>query len=433
MNYLKQAGLLILYITLSVSSQAQTSTDNCKPARAAVPKYLKEKNYQEAAYYWQMAVKECGKEGLDRALYVNGKIAYKGLLSIAEKAKDTDRIGVLTDTLVWIYKGKMELENDPVWTEAYANFLYRYKHDESNLIDSLYTLLVNQLHEKSKSYSLYRSLRVKLQIHQGMTGEKDVYRTELIQHYFELSEHGLMALEQQIDQKKKEEYETALNKMDGYLQSVIKDCADLDAILSERLNDPSKEMKATEIKRALSLYDKRKCELSDTYLSLMAELLELEPSAKSYPLVGIGYYKKKDYSKSTEAFKKALEFELEPQQQNEYLLDLGKSQMAVKQYKKAFETFKKVKGELEAEALYLIAQMIASDVSKCGDSSFERKSAYWLANKYVNLAIDKGLKNVDRRKYMDKAPNGEEVFNEGLQEGDEILIHYWNEKTLIRF
>ena len=100
-------------------------------------------------------------------------------------------------------------------------------------------------------------------------------------------------------------------------------------------------------------------------------------------------------------------------------------------YKSAVNVAKSVNGEYAGKALKLIGDAIAKTANSCGDTSFERKANFWLANDYYKKAAAAG-ESVSTSQYLSNAPTGEEIFDQGLSKGNSFTLTCWGESTTIR-
>ena len=152
-----------------------------------------------------------------------------------------------------------------------------------------------------------------------------------------------------------------------------------------------------------------------------------KPSLKIRPF----FKNKGEKKKAVESFQKAVELEGEGENKQQYTLELANAQYKAGQYKAAFRTAKSIEGDLRGKAMVICGNCIAALANSCGESTFERKANYWLANDYYKKAASLGAE-VSSSKFLDKAPDENEIFDAGKSKGDSITLTCWGESTTIR-
>jgi hypothetical protein len=81
------------------------------------------------------------------------------------------------------------------------------------------------------------------------------------------------------------------------------------------------------------------------------------------------------------------------------------------------------------EAYLGIADMIADNANDCGDTTFDKRATYWLAEKYAKKAasMDNRLQDYAlslAKRYQSLAPTPKEIFMEEKQ-GKTIVVKCW--------
>ena len=135
--------------------------------------------------------------------------------------------------------------------------------------------------------------------------------------------------------------------------------------------------------------------------------------------------------KAVDYFQKAVDMEGTGANKDEYLYNLALSQYSAKKYRAAFNTAKLVEGENKGKAMKICGDAIAVTVNGCGETTFERKANYWLANDYYRKAAALGV-DVSTSRFLDNAPTDEDIFTEGKSKGSPFTLSCWGESTIIR-
>ena len=432
--HLTSIRTLILSLLFPCLLHSQTTpTDNCGAAKYQLTQALEKEDYSLAAHWFQRGLENC--DTLTSSFLKNSSIAYSNLLREEWEKQDKNlkhpRVIELSDTVDFIYSERLKLTDDPKWIESYASFLYFYREGQRPKSDSLYQISIAHLKDDSRASSLRRHFRMSI-IQAKSDGLSTETKELLFSKYLELSSYAIKGAEKAQNEKDRTSYMDADNFLDRLMTIIVTDCHQLDTAINYKLSFISDEkIKLKTIERFILYYEDKDCTEADGYALLLDELSRSNPSVSTFITLGLAHYQKEKFQQAKEAFQKALNLsETEPDISNSHY-HLGKTLKALRQHKKAVAELKKVTGPYKKDALVLIAKAIA--LLQCGDSSFERKAVYWLANDYIQKAIRNGATGLDPRMYMDKAPKREDVFNEGLKEGEPYEIKCWGESTIIRF
>lgn len=408
--------------------------DDCTKYRGLTPIYAKQKMWRDAANFFVKAYNECGTEGLEKADFNNAKIIYKSLI---KEESDETRKKELTDTLLWVYEVGNTYEDDPKWKADYAVELTKAKSDDSEKIDSLFQS-VHVLKDKGNvNHYQYYFIHLLYNYNDAEDdASKEDARNRAIDEYLILSDYISIQLK---DKKAKGNdrmvgyLEKTQSNLDNYFVKLASDCEMLTNVLSKKLTalPTEKTAKAEKLKGYLSLLEKRKCDETDLYGQFADSLLSVEPTAEAYYSQGNFYVKQDKGSKAVEYFKKALELEGEGENAGKYQYGLATAYYSAGSYKAAFSSAKKVSGEYYGKAMIICANSIAKTANSCGDTTFDRKANYWLANDYIRKASGAG-EDVSSSLFLSNAPSDDEVFTAGKSKGDSITLSCWGESTTIR-
>ncbi|MFT4601500.1 MAG: tetratricopeptide (TPR) repeat protein [Arenicella sp.] len=439
---------LVLAISTNLTASAQDSTstssydgDECKKFRSLYYQYLKQKMYKDATLFWSKAWTNCGgTDSLDSKFFKNGRVAFLQRIKGLDKAVDTVEIGQINDTITWIYEQRMIVEKDPRWELDYAVMLVTQKNADFNKIDGLFTN-IHTLKDKATGTHIRTYFRhLILNKFNSAEGEaKEAERTKVIEEYIVLSDYCAAALKNANiieDEKKKERsiksYTAAQDFLDKYFLKIAKDCEVLTPVLDTKFESIADgEAGLAELNKFIALMEKQKCTDSETYSKYVVESVKRNPSAAGYAGLGTIQMRKDETSSAIESYEKAVELEADGENKDKYLLNLSKAQYTARSYKAAASTAKKVGGDGKGDALKIVGDCIAATANSCGNSTFERKTNYWLANDYYKKAAANGA-NVSSSKYLDNAPTGDDMFAEGISAGASVSCSCWGESTTAR-
>ena len=79
--------------------------------------------------------------------------------------------------------------------------------------------------------------------------------------------------------------------------------------------------------------------------------------------------------------------------------------------------------------------MIADSANDCGETTFEKRAVYWIAEKYARraAAVDEGIKKtalVTAESYKQRAPSTSDIFQED-KAGKTIVIECWLKDSVV--
>lgn len=432
--------MLVLMGGMSANAQADSSSqvDECAKWRSLYYQYVKQKMYRDAGNFWGKALKACGTENLDAKFYTNGRVIFSKLL---KKEKENEvRAKEIKDTIYMIYEERMKLKDDPAWTADYASLLVSNKSTDYAKIDELFGKSIHKLKDKAKSTHVKQYFKhlILNKFNKAPAEQKEAERTNVIEEYIVLSEYVGTAMKNAKAAEKEKEVKrqkSAQDFLDKYFLKIAQDCDVLVGVFSQKLETLPQdlEMKKKKVKNYLALMDQKKCQSSEVYGQYVDSLIAIEPTADAYFFGGSYASGNNKPSKAVSYFQKAVEMEGDGENKDKYLLNLANAQYKSRSYKSAFRTAKSVGGEYRADALVICANAIAATANGCGDSTFERKANYWLANDYINRAIAAGKTGVSSSKFLSSAPTSNEAFNEGISSGSSFTLSCWGESTTVRF
>ncbi len=435
-------GFFALFFGQVVYGQDSTATEDCSKWRGLYFQYLKQKMYRDAATMWNNALKSCGETGVDMKFWANGRVIYTGLAKEAEALPDV--LKGLNDSICWIYEARMacelrlNLEPDSEWALDYVVFLMTLKDDRHDKLDHLFKH-IHVLKHKTKPSTIkkYFTHLITNKFNAAEGDAKEQMRSYIIEEYMILTDYLSIAMtvaKEAADEKEIQNIQNAQDFLDKYFLQLAADCTILTAVFEKQLGNLPQlhEAKKKKVTEMLSLMDKKGCSGSATYGKYLDTLIQLDPTAEAYYLAGRNQEENDKMSQAIEYYQKAIELEGDGTNKDKYQFALANAQYKNNSYKSAFNSAKLVQGELRGEALTICAASVAALANGCGESTFQRKANFWLANDYIRRAIDAGKTGISSSKYLDNAPGSTDCFTEGLQMGSSYTLTCWGESTIIR-
>jgi hypothetical protein len=453
MKIKKNILLAALTLFLGFGSFAQDSTaaggsqaDDCAKFRSLYFQYIPQtqqddesmkRQFRDAANFWKKALNVCGAENLDGKFYFNGRYIYQ---SLAGYEKDSVALQGINDTIKFIYEQRMKVEKDPAWTADYASLLVNEGSTDIAKIDALFAESIHELKSKASATQLSYYFRhlILNKFNQSEGDQKEKARALIIDEYIVLSDYVAQAMKIAKETGNNDGIQRATyarDYLDKYFLMIANDCTILVDVFAKKLNtlpqDPTEKL--AKVKTYLDLMDQKDCRANNVYGGFVDTLISLDPSADAYFFGGSYALSTKKTSKAITYFKKAIEMEGEGANKDKYSYYLASAQLEANSYKAAYSTAKSVSGEeYKGKALVICAASIAATANGCGDTTFDRKANYWLANDYINRAIAAGAEGQSSSKYLSNAPSSSDIFEVSKKAGDSILLTCWGESTTIR-
>ena len=229
--------------------------------------------------------------------------------------------------------------------------------------------------------------------------KKKLLEKEIFERYFILIEYaeGAIALnESELDESVKKakllEYDWAKGFLSKYLLAVVKDAELVEQQMQKQFNQLPKDpvLRMEKIAKHSALLEKFKVQDQSIYGKYIYASLALLPSSAGFLGIGDMELSNENKDKAIAAFLKAIELSNSSDEQDVINFQLALAYYKAKSYRKAFYAAKKVNGSNKGKALIICGNSVASTANKCGESTFGRKSNYYLANDYYCKAANLG-------------------------------------------
>ena len=249
----------------------------------------------------------------------------------------------------------------------------------------------------------------------------------------------------EIASKTKEEQKLKdIKDIQTYIENLFGTSGAADCQTLINIYTPQFEAKSNDIefiKSMLRRFRQAKCEDSDLQEKATIKLYELEPSAEAAFNMARGYVKKDNLEMAKKYYEQAISQEKDPKLLASYYYERGLLLFAKQNaYQEAREMARKA---ISLDPDLCEANMLIGDIYVASSRTFnaegvQKSAIFWIACDYYNkarkgdnCAVEAATKAADYRKYF---PNKEEVFMEGLKEGQSYRVEGWvNENTTVRF
>jgi len=419
---------------------------NCLEQLTIYRSFRDQNNLHSAYVNWKKACEVCPPDASER-IYADGAKFIKAELKEAQKVKDSDRMKVLTDSLMLVYDLRIlhfastdKNPNNGCMVEGLMAADIYSLQKKTRLKDAfnLYKKSVDCLKEKSLAsvISGYYIAMNDLYKETEDAGEKKQYIQGLITEYLSLQNYCETAIKSAKDEKKKEDYTKAKNNIDEIFVRVSQ-CSDMIPVLEEKLEENPEDLELR--KKALRLMNAKDCTENSIYLPTAEYVHAQEPSAPSAYAIGQSYAKRNELSKSLKYFEESVNLCPDCPERETYLLKTGQVASALKITSKARSYANKVleMNPGSGDAYLLIGDVIASSSASCEDGKLGARSVYWLAADYYIKAkrVDASISEKADKKIASAAsqyPSREDLFSFGKKEGDSFTVPCFGEETTIR-
>ena len=351
---------------------------------------------------------------------------------------DSIRWNEVNDSIPWLYQQHQVAAPSHLLNLQYAGFLIENKSTDHSKIDELlYSIDSLKSNTPARHLGLSFKYLVLFKYRNSNQTEKKILETEILDQFFILIDYcnGAIILNEneENETQKNSTYEWAKGYLTQYLVLVAKDAVLIEHKMQKEFDllpiQPNERM--LRITEHLDLMEKLNVQNQGVYVKYLYESLVLKPSSAGYFGMGKIEMNNEAYASALDLYLKALELSDSSDEQSDINYHLAIVYYRLKAYKKAFHFAKKIRGTNEGKAVLICGNAIAALANDCGESTFARKSNYWLANDYYRKAADLG-EEVSRTQFLDLAPTLTECFTEGVTPGDVIELPCWNEKTKAR-
>ncbi len=447
---MKIATLLIVGLLLSVTTFAQKGVEDgskyghgedslrCLENLSLYNEYYKQKNYKEAYPYWKIVFNECPLATMN--IYSHGERIVEKLYN---KEKDAAKKAELYTLLMKVYDQRSKYYGThKKYPTAYimakkAITMLRYNRNNPEVIKEVQPLLENGykalgVQTQTPALLTYMANSTAMYKMGELSGEK------LVDIYTNITVTLNKQKEATKDADKPQIQEVINNVEKFFAQSGAANCETLAEIFGPQLADHTTDLDW--LKRVNRLLAQSDCGEADLFYKSSEYLHKIEPSASSAFGLARMYMKTQDMPKAISYFNEAISLEEDNTAAAKYHNYLGLIYMSQKKYNQTRAEAKKaiaLRSDWGAPYI-LIGKAYAASAASIGSSEFEHKTTYWVVVDQLITA-----KSVDSESateanelialYSQYFPNTEEVFFQGLKEGDSYTVGGWiNAQTTVR-
>lgn len=400
---------------------------------------VKQKLYDDAYPYWQIAFNECPLS--TRRLYTDGVDIMTHKI---KNAKDDAEKETYFQKLMEVYDQRMKYFGDhsrygtPYIKATKAIDILEYKKSDPEYRKQAYQLLTDAIANDGAKYqpaafALYVTTSIALWKDGEISGE------DVVNNYTSVSSE----INKLIEDPQMAKYKNMYTKLSGQLEDVfagsgVASCETLDKIYSPQLEEHKEDLDW--LKRVNRLLTNALCDDLELLFKVSEYMYNIEPSSSAAFGLARMYLKSGESDNAIKYYEEAIKLEEDNEKKAEYYYQLGLVHLAGKNYVSArANALKAIENKANWGKPYiLIGKAYAASANSIGSSEFEHKTAYW-------AAVDKFIKakSVDPESaeeaneligtYSNHFPKTDEIFFQGLEEGSSYTVGGWiGERTTVR-
>lgn len=444
--------LIVAVLCLGLTNGFAQSQEECTTKLSIFHEYVKAKNYEAAYTPWMEVRIACPK--FNKAIHIDGEkiLDYKIENSIgAEKQayindmmklweeelanfpKGTSTGDVLAKKGQLMYDNKADLGLSDL--QVYDAFDEAYTTDPDNFTypKSLYTyfsLMVDLYDSKQKTaqnlFDKYDDVVERVDTEVGNYSEN-------LNKLIEKEEAGTKLTSKELRYKKYYgSYLDAYAKIGGSINGKLGERANCENLIPLYEKDfEANKTNAVWLQRAAGKMSEKDCTSDPLFFKLVNAYHDLKPSANSAYYLGILKDKEKKSNEALKYYEQALSLETDSYKKAKLYSKIADKLKRSHAYSKARNYYRKALSlnPSNGRPHLQIASMYAASANSCGDSTFNKRAVFWLAEKEAAKAgrVDPTLKShaaQSAASYKAKAPQKSDIFSEG-NAGKTINIGCW--------
>lgn len=397
-----------------------------------------QKDYKAALPHWRLLYKKYPKSIIN--IYYHGANMYQ---SFIDGAKDPKVKAAYVDTLMQIYDKRIKHFNErgEVLGRQGVDY-FKYMLGDENMPDEVRKPILE------KGYA-YVEESVKLQ------GDKTNAAVLML---LMQSTNGLFALGDMSKEKVIENYEIASNIINKALQKNATDnnyliaretvdqvfqtsgAADCEALIN--IYTPKFDQIAAnveDLKKMVRMLDRAGCDASPLYAKASEKLYQMEPSAEAAYSMARTFVKADNHDRAEEYYKQAIGLEKDPLNLSKYYYELATLNFADSPQEARGYLKKSIENNPNYGKPYIVlGDLYVQNSKSVGENDFERSWVFLLAVDYYNRGkkADPSVAedaNTKINTYSQYFPSKEDIFFNGLTEGQSVTVGGWiGESTTIR-
>ena len=429
-------SLLLGALFISVSGFAQDDSkygdnpEKCKRDLSEYIEFVKQKNYIDALPAWRRVYAECPSSS--KSIFINGPKIYKSLIK-----KEKDKLVKLAyvDTIMMIYDKRIELfgQEGSVLGRKGSDL---YKYNKKKAYEKAYGYLAKSVKlrgDKSQAPVMQYYMNASARMYKN----KKIDAGQVVQDFSIISDNLAKLEEKQAGDSVKlariKKVEENVAKL--FISTGAGSC---DVLIGHFTPKYEADPKNIELLKTITKYlDKGECTDAQLFFDASVSLYEAEPSSRAAYNLAKMAAKKKQLSKSTEFYKKAIELTEDNEVKAKYYYELAiissASPASARSYALKATGLKPGWGK----PYLLIGKLYAS--SGCGDNKFTKGAVFWAAvDQFVKAkSVDPSVTSEANKliaSYKTYFPGKEDAFAYNVTEGSDVKIECWiNVTTKARF
>lgn len=398
--------------------------------------YYRQRNYEMAYKPWQYMFESCPAATVN--IYIHGANMMKYFY---QEADSPEKQEVWVDSLMLVYDQRIEYFNER------GRVLGRKAADLYQLQPNRVEDLVEMTEESIELSGMQTSADVLLINFQSvirMVEAGTMDPSEIISRY----ERSMEIIEYNLENNPEDEryYRPAFNNIERMFEPYAT-CDALVGMFEDRYEENPEDIELLE--RITEMLDNSGCTDTDLFYNATVSLYALQPNAESAYLVGRLERERENYEEAIDYLEQAIELYVDdcPDENQEqifrsYWMIAETSYRELNRMARA-RTYANEAHEVDptdGRPLILIGEMYAASADQCGNDEFSKKTAYWVAVDMFQEAARVAEDSVVQERaqqlastYRQYFPNNEEVFLQGLSEGESYRIGCWiNRSTTVR-
>jgi tetratricopeptide (TPR) repeat protein len=445
--------VFLIFTLFAYCANAQSDED-CVSNLSIFAEEFKVKNYDRAYEPWLKVRQECPK--INPAIYTYGKRMLEHYIKNSEgetKLNFQKDLIILYDDWLVNYPA---INGRNILGEIMSNKAQALLDNNLATKEEIYAIFDEAFTKDRESFDdpkpLYNYFKTYFELYKNNSNEVTIENVfnkyeEISERFEEVIDGYSIKIDQILKKEESGQQLTAREKSNKRIFGINSNAStiylnNLNAIISKESNCENliplyrknlEENKSNPIwlNRAASRMDSKNCSDDPLFVELVELLHNLNPSANSAYYLGLLNDKKGNVQQALDFYNESIKLETDNIKKAKILYKIAFKFKNSRQYTKSRNYARQaLKFQPSMGRAYLlIANMYAASANNCGQSEFEKRAVYWLAEKEALKAanIDPSIRKKALRtaeSYKGRAPSKTDIFTEG-NSGQVIKISCW--------
>jgi tetratricopeptide (TPR) repeat protein len=401
----------------------------CKEKLSLYREFRNQKLYDDAIKDYRIALKICPAAA--KTLYTDGAVFYKYFI---EKETDEAKKQAFIDTLLSLYDQRIVHYGEEGFVLGMKGVdMLRYRPDDAKSAEAVLRRSVEIQKNQTDAVVLSNFYQSIFKLYQA--GEAD--RSDLMTEFMPVLEYIEFNIQNLEDSVQADRYEKARENLFTFFLKIADDCDKIVEILSTKLNQDKNNIEQNI--KVLQVLNAADCTESDFYQEVAMRVYQHNPTHDAAYSIGIKKLKNKEYGEAKKFFDEAIKLCDGCTKFETYNMRAGQVAIVLGDYNAARGYANKILSfnSRSAEALILHGDAIAGAAAKCDGGKLGAAAIYLLAVDYYVKARNLGGSTQSKAStkintYSQYFPTLEDIFFNGLKEGDTYMVPCFNENTTIR-